>query len=155
MPRIEIGAEHRILLGRRSGRAHLSYNVGIALGDAAHVAGRLEVGSNDPHGDAGTASLAGRPVGDRLAAPKTAMGQQVVELACTVADQMGEDLALFMSLQIRAWRRRRKAELRCAARTTGQGTGRHRLSQDRSIARQMLSVKAHYPVLTGCMAPRK
>ena len=35
----------------------------------------------DPHRDAGAALVAGRPVGDRLAAAEAAMGQQVVEVA--------------------------------------------------------------------------
>jgi hypothetical protein len=47
-----------------------------------------------PHRDAGAALVASRPVGDRLAAAEAAMGQEVVEVAGLVADQMREHLAL-------------------------------------------------------------
>ena len=56
--------------------------------------------------DAGATLIAGRPVGDRLAAPESAMGEQVVEIAGLVADEMGEHLALMPARQIGAGRGR-------------------------------------------------
>ncbi len=94
---VEIGAEHRILLGGRRRRAHVADNVGVALGDAAHVARGRKIGRHHAHRHAGTAGFAGRPVGDRLAAAEAAMGEQVVELARAFAHQMREHLALFLA----------------------------------------------------------
>src|SRR5258708_14158890 len=67
---------------------------------------------NDPNRNAGTALVAGRPVGDRLAAAEAAMGEQVVEIARLLADQMREHLALMPAWQIGAGRGRRQVQLR-------------------------------------------
>src|SRR5262249_60733951 len=64
---------------------------------------------------AGAAVLAGRPVGDRLAAPEAAMGEQVVELARPLAHQMRKHLALLLAGQVRARRGRGQIELRGVA----------------------------------------
>ena len=47
------------------------------------------------------------------------MGEQVVELARALADQMGEDLALLLARQIGAGRGRGQIELRRVARMLG------------------------------------
>ncbi len=94
---VEIGAEHRILLGSGRRRADVADDVGVALGDAAHVARRREIRRHHPHRDAGAAGLAGRPVGDRLAAAEAAVGQQIVEFGSALANQMGEYLALLLA----------------------------------------------------------
>jgi len=60
---------------------------------------------------AGAALVAGRAVGDRLAAAEAAMGQEVVEVAGLVADQMREHLALMPARQIGAGRGRRQVKL--------------------------------------------
>ncbi len=119
---VEIAAEHGVLLGGRHQRAHLADHVGVALGDAAHAAGRAEFVGDDAHRDAGAAGLAGRPVGDRLAAAEAAVGEQVVEPRRAVADQVREHLALLLARQIGARRGRGQVELRRVARMLGHGT---------------------------------
>ena len=121
MALVEIGAEHRILLGGRHRAALLADDVGIAGQDLAEIARGPELVGDDADGNAGPALVAGRPIGDRLAAPETAMGQQVVEVAGLVADQMGEHLALVPARQIRAGRGRRQIELRGITRMLGHG----------------------------------
>ena len=119
---VEIGAEHRILLGGRHRHPHLADHVGVAREDAAQAARRAEFVDDHPHRDAGAAGFARRPVGDRLAAAEAAVGQQVVELARLLAHQMGEHLALLAARQIGAGRGRGEIELRRVARMTGHGT---------------------------------
>jgi len=80
------------------------------------------------------------------------MGEQVVQFASAVANQVRENLALFLALQIRARRRGRQVELRCIARVLGHLSARHFLFTD-SIARRTPAVKA-YPVRAGCMDER-
>ena len=77
---------------------------------------RPEILGDHPHRDAGAAGLAGRPVGDRLAAPEPAVGEQVVQSGRALADQMREHLALLLARQIGARRRRGQVELRRVAR---------------------------------------
>ena len=50
------------------------------------------------------------------------MGQQVIEVAGALADQMGEYLALLLARQVRAGGRGRQVELRRIARVVGHGT---------------------------------
>ena len=57
------------------------------------------------HRYAGPAALARRPVGDRLRAAKSGLGQEVVEGGGPLADQMGENLPLLLSGQVGARRR--------------------------------------------------
>ena len=121
---IEIGAEHGILLGGRHGDAHLADDILVALDDAAHAAGRAEILGDDAHRHAGAAALASRPVGDRLAAAEAAVGEDVVELAGALADQVGEYLALLLAAQIGARRRSGQVELRRIARVLGHGAVR-------------------------------
>ena len=73
------------------------------------------------HRDAGAAALAGRPIGDRLAAAEAAMGEDIVEFGGALADQMGEDLPLLLAGQIGAGRGRGQVELRRVARMLGHG----------------------------------
>ena len=110
--RIEIGAEQRVLLGRRLGVVHGADQVGIALHHPLHVARRLELVGDDAHGNAGTAGLAGRPVGDVLRAAEAALRQQVVELRRLVADEVRKHLPFELPLDVGAGRRRREEELR-------------------------------------------
>ena len=121
MAGVEIGAEHRILLRRRHQRAHLADDVLVALGNALHALGRSELVSDDSHRHAGAAGLAGRTVGDRLAAAEPAVGQQIVEAVRALADEMREHLPLFLARQIRTRRRSRQVELWRIARMLGHG----------------------------------
>src|SRR5262249_33430634 len=74
-----------------------------------------------PDRDAGAAVLAGRSIGDRLAAAETAMGQEIIELGGALADEMREHLALLLARQIGARRGRGEIELRCVAGMVGRG----------------------------------
>ena len=65
------------------------------------------------------AALAGRAVGDVLAAAEAALGEDVVERGRALADEMGEDLTLGAAGQIRAGRRRGQVELRGLGRLLG------------------------------------
>ena len=121
MALVEIGAEHRILLRGRHRAALFADDVGVAGQDLAEIARGPELVGDDANGNAGAALVAGRPVGDRLAAPEAAMGQEVVEIAGLVADQMREHLALVPARQIRAGRGRRQVELRGVTRVLGHG----------------------------------
>ena len=99
--------------------------------------------------------LAGRPIGDRLAAAEAAMGEQIIELARALADQMRENLALFLALQIGAGRRRGQIELRCIARVLGhlvRPSFHFRIAT--SIARRAPSSKALSGPGAGCMDAR-
>ena len=87
----------------------------------AEIARRPELVGDDAHRNAGAALVAGRPVGDRLAAAEAAMGEQVVEVAGLVADQVREHLAFMPARQIGAGRRRRQVELRGVTRMLGHG----------------------------------
>src|SRR5207237_4172546 len=93
--------------------------------------------------DAGAAVLAGRAVGDRLAAAETAVGEEIVELARPLADQMREHLALLVAGQIGARRGRGEVELRGVARVLGHGASRRRFlgPTGARIARRALPVK--------------
>ena len=51
---------------------------------------------DDPHRHASPAALASWPVRDRLAAPEAAVGEQIVEIAGALPDQMSEHLAFFL-----------------------------------------------------------
>src|SRR6202165_1143882 len=80
-----------------------------------------EIVGDNADRNAGAALVAGRAVGDRLAAPEAAMGEQIVEIARLVADQMREHLALMPARQIGAGRGRRQVELRGVTRVLGHG----------------------------------
>ena len=104
-----------------------------ALGDAAHVARGLEVVGHHPHRDAGAAAFAGRPIGDRLAAAETAVGEQVVELAGALADEVRVDPAFAAAAMARGrrirYRRRgggsRWSRPRAPGTAAGGGNRRH------------------------------
>ena len=119
---VEIGAEHRILLRGRHRAALFADDVGVARQNLSEIARGPELVGDDANGNAGAALIAGRTIGDRLAAPKAAMGQQVVEVARLVADQMREHLALVPPRQIRAGRGRGQVELGGITRVLGHGT---------------------------------
>src|SRR6185437_6405334 len=93
----------------------------IALGNAAHAAGRPELAGYDAYRDARPATFAGRPVGDRLATAKAAVGQDIVEFRRALADQMGKHLPFLVPGKIGARRRRRQIELRGIARVLCHG----------------------------------
>ena len=112
VPGIEIGAKDGILLGGRHGDPHLADDIVVALDDAAHAARGAEFLGDHAHRDAAAATLAGRPVGNRLAAAKSALGEDVVELARPLADQVGKNLPLLLASEIGAWRRSGQVELR-------------------------------------------
>ena len=121
MTRIEIGAEYRVLLGRRHRRLHLGDDIHVAAGDPAHAARRLKLLGKHAHRYAAAAALARRPVSDRLAAAEAALGKYVVEFAGTLADEVGKDLPFFLPAKIWAWRRRGKIELGRIARVLSYG----------------------------------
>ena len=164
--RIEIGAENGILLGGRHGDSHFADDVVVALDDAAHAAGRAEIVGDDAHRHAGAAALAGRPVGDRLAAAEAAVGEDVVELAGALADQVGKYLALLLAAQIGARRRSGQVELRRVTRVLGHGrfgciaagheSGRRLRSPDSARASKAkwalsaASARAMRPPVPGC-----
>src|SRR6185437_63432 len=87
----------------------------------AEIAGGAELVGHHAHGNAGAALVASRPIGDRLAAAEAAMGEEIVEIAGLVANQMSEHLPLMPARQIRAGRGRRQVELRGVTRVLGQG----------------------------------
>src|SRR5207247_2540145 len=95
--------------------------VAVAFGDTPHASRRAKLLGYDSHRDACPAMLTSRPVGDRLAAAKATVGEQVVELARALADQVREHLALLLARQIGARRRSGQVELRSIARMLGHG----------------------------------
>src|SRR3954454_19684011 len=121
MALVEIGAEYGVLLRGRHRAALFTGDVGIARQNLAQVARGAEFVGDDTDGNAGAALIAGGAVGDRLAAPKTTMREQIVQLASLVAHQMREHFALMPARQIRARRGRRQIELRSVARVLGHG----------------------------------
>src|ERR1041385_5164540 len=94
-------------------------SVGIARQNLAEIARRAEFVGDDANRDAGAALVAGRTVGDRLAAAETAMGEQGGKIAGLLPDQMRKHLALVPARQIGAGRGRRQIELRGVARMLG------------------------------------
>src|SRR4051794_7571064 len=120
--RIEIGAEHRILLGGRHRAALLADDVGVARDHLAEVAGGAELVGDHPDRDAGATLVAGGTVGDRLAATEAAMGQEVVEVTGALTYEVRKHLALVSARQIGAGGRRREVKLWGVARVLGQGT---------------------------------
>jgi hypothetical protein len=62
-----------------------------------------------------------------LAAAKTPLREDIVELAGALADQMREHLPLFLAAQIGTGGRRGQIKLRCVARMLGQGSGSPKL----------------------------
>ena len=121
MTRIEVGAEDRILLRRRDGDLHVADDVGVAIEDPPHAARRPELLRDDPHRDAAAATLAGGPVGDRLAAAKSALGEDIVKFAGALADQVRKNLTLLLAGEIGAGGGGGQVELRRIARVLGHG----------------------------------
>jgi hypothetical protein len=121
MTRVEVGAENRILLRCRHRDFHVADEVAVTGDDAPQAAGRREFTSDNAHRHASAAAFTGRPIGDRLAAAKAALGQDIVELGGALADQMGKHLPLFLASQIGAGGRRSQIELRRVAGMLGQG----------------------------------
>src|ERR1700687_4063228 len=70
MALVEIGPEYRILLGGRHRAALFADDVGVARQNLPEIARGPELVGDDAHGHAGAALVAGRAVGDRLAAPE-------------------------------------------------------------------------------------
>ena len=97
MAGVEIAAEQRVLLGGGPVRRHFADQVAIGLDDPPHVAGRVELVDEHAHRDAGAAEVAGRPIGDGLRAPKTALGQDLVQFTAAPPDDVREDLPLFLA----------------------------------------------------------
>ncbi|MNC91589.1 hypothetical protein D3C83_78790 [compost metagenome] len=97
MTGIEIVAEERVLLRRGVGGNFGPDHVRVAPLDAQEAARRGEIPHHDPHRNAGAASLAGRPVGDVLAAPEAALGQHIVQRGRPLADKVREHLPLFLA----------------------------------------------------------
>jgi hypothetical protein len=103
------------LLGGRHRGPHFADDIAVAVEDAPHAPRRSKVIGHYPDRNAGAAVLAGRPIGDRLAAAETAVGQEIIELGGALADEMREHLALLLARQIGARRGRGEIELRCVA----------------------------------------
>src|SRR5262249_56219875 len=94
VPRVEIGAEHRILFGGRHRGAHFADDIAVAIEDTPHTSRRLKILGYHPDRDARAAVFAGGPIGDGLAASKTAVRQQIVWLSGPLADEMRQHLPL-------------------------------------------------------------
>ena len=109
--RVDVAAEQRVLLGggRRLQAARDEILVGIE--HAAERAPGLELVDQHAHRHARLAALAVGHVGDVLAAPETALQQVVDQGRRLVVGEMGEELALEATRQIRAGLRRRDVEL--------------------------------------------
>ena len=116
MPGVEIRAEEGIVLIGRFGRDKGAHNVGIRPHGPTLALGRAEMVHQHAHRYAGPAALTRGPVGDRLRATKSGLGQEVVEGGCPLADQMGENLPLLLAGQVGARRRSRQIKLRGVAR---------------------------------------
>src|SRR4051794_35180445 len=91
---VEIGAEYRVLLRGRHRAALLSDDVGVACENLAEISRGTEFVGDHPHRDAGAALVAGGAIGDRLAAPETALGGEGGGGAGLLAHQMREHPAL-------------------------------------------------------------
>ena len=124
MARIEIGAENRVLLRGGHRKPHLALDIGVAVGDAPHAVRGAEFPCDHAHRDAAAAPLAGRPVGDRLAAAEAALGEDIVEFGSALADEVREDLPLLLAGKVRTRRGGRQVELRRVARVLGHGANR-------------------------------
>ena len=152
MALVEIGAKDRILLRGRHRAALLADDIGVAGEDLAEIARGPEFVGDDADRDTGAALVAGRPIGDRLAAPESAMGQEVVEFARFIADQMGEYLPLVPPRQIRAGRGRSQIELRGITRVLGhwmsQGSERTGAASRRECQWSIDLLSLGYGVLT-------
>jgi hypothetical protein len=118
---VEISAEHRILLGGGHGTALFARDVRIARQNFSQITRRAKFISDHTNGNAGATLVASGAIGDRLAAPETAMRQQIIKVARLVANQMREDFALMPAGQIRAGRGHRKIELRSVTGVLGHG----------------------------------
>src|SRR5260221_2195775 len=68
----------------------MAAKVGVARQDAALTARDLETVNDDPHRNTGRTAVARGPIGDRLAAAKTGMGQRFAEGLGQRARQPGE-----------------------------------------------------------------
>src|SRR5262245_24958994 len=112
---VYVVAEQAVLLGRGARREHRGVEVAIEPQGAAEARGPPEALDHDAHRHAGRATLAGRPVGDVLAAAEAALRQRVMEGAGVRADEVGEHLALVLAGQIGAGRRRSDEKLRKVA----------------------------------------
>ena len=119
VPGVEVGAEKDIMLVGRLRRDEDADQVGVRA-DGAALAGRgTKIIDQHAHRHAGAAAFAGRPVGDRLRATESGLGQEVVESGRAFADQMGEDLTLLLAGQVGTCRRSGEIELRGVARFPG------------------------------------
>ena len=116
MPGVEIGAEEDVVLVGRFRRDKGADKVGVGSDRAALALRRTEMVHQHAHRHAGAAALAGRPVGDRLRAAESGLGQEVVEGGGPFADQMGENLPLLLAGQVGARRRSGEIKLRGVAR---------------------------------------
>src|SRR5262249_61247467 len=102
MSGIEIGAKDCVLFGGRHRDPHFADYVGVAPRNPAHAGSRTKVLGDDAHGNTGSATFAGRPVGDRLAAAEPALGQGIVEVAWALAAEGRKGLPFLLPGEIRA-----------------------------------------------------
>src|SRR5262249_39089282 len=103
-PRVEIGAEHRILFGGRHRGAHFADDIAVAIEDTPHTSRRLKILGYHPDRDARAAVFAGGPIGGGLAAAENAVRPPNVELSGPLADEMRKHLALLAARQVRTRR---------------------------------------------------
>ena len=85
--------------------------VGVRPHRAALTVGRAEIIDQHANRNAGPATLTRRPVGDRLRAAKSGLGEQVVEAGGPFADQMSEDFPLLLAGQVGTCRRSGEVKL--------------------------------------------
>lgn len=112
VPRIEIAPEQGVLFGRRFRLVDIADQVPVVVPDPAHGFVLLELPGQNPHGNAGPAILAGRPVGNVLGTAETALGQEIIQLGGAPADEMRKNLALQLPFQIGTGRGCCQEELR-------------------------------------------
>jgi hypothetical protein len=104
------------LLGRGLGLDQGARQVGVAVQGLALRAGEVELGHRQPHRDTGVAALAGRAIGDVLAAAEARVGQFVVDVGAVREGQVGEHLPLGHARQIGAGRDRGHEEAKLTGR---------------------------------------
>ena len=102
MARIQIGAQQGELFARGIGGDFGAHDVGVALQGATLAAAGHEAVGQDAHRYTGVAALAGRAIGDGLAAAEAGMGQGLGQGLGQGSAQTGKDFPLDPSRQIGA-----------------------------------------------------
>ena len=102
MARIHISPEQLIVFRCSLGFNHGCNQIDILAQYAAEAFTQVEIINWHAGGRAGTAAIAGWPIGNVLAAAETTLRELAVERARIIAHKMGENLALLLPRQIGA-----------------------------------------------------